>query len=163
MTTKISKREAPVVPLNGGTEFNLTPEQVGLLRNGCLALRDFRHISVESMRAMHHNHRTLTKLIENEMSSDEETLSTAHNILYGPEAGQISQEEREKKRAELTQMNKEYRKKVFTTYLHTIEATQFAKALEDTEANFPKRDFQGIGQIDLLIAYFDLAAEGLIV
>jgi hypothetical protein len=69
-------KEAPVVPLNkeSGIQFFLTPEQVGTLRKGCLALRDFRQISVSSMRAMHDNYRVLQNLVKTELAPEEELI-----------------------------------------------------------------------------------------
>lgn len=164
MTTKSTRHEAPIVPLNSneGTKFSLTPEQIVLLRNGSLAFRDFRHLSIESMRAMHSNNRILSRLIEEELLPEEELQANINNLLYGPPGEKLDIQERERKREELTEMNKAYKKKKFSVVLHTVPAEEFQKALEDPEANFPKRDFQRIGQVDSLVAYFDLLAEGLI-
>jgi len=157
-------KNAPVEPLEKetGTEFTLIPEQVATLRKGFLALRDFRHISIPSMRAMHDNYRVIQNLIKTKMTPEEELIGNISNALYGEEAHLLTPEERVSKRAELDKISKSYATKGFKVTLHTIPESEFTKALENPE-NFTKRQFQEVGEVDTLVSYFDLCSEGIIV
>lgn len=161
----MKSKEAPITKPEGESlEFSFKVTEVVTMKNACMALRDFRHCGLVTMRTLFYNNRLLQDLMD-QIAPEEEVLQELRMTVYGPEAAKLEPEELEKKRKELKDGQANFNKADHIIKLFTVSKADFQSSLNNLD-NFDKKVIyqgqQNQTEIDRLTAYMDLEAEGII-
>lgn len=158
-------KEAPISrPEGEKVEFSFNVVRLVDIKNSCLALRDFRHCGLPSMRLLFYNNKLLQELMD-DLSGEEEILQALRQTVYGAEAATMDPKELELKRKELTEAQKKFNTTEHIVKLYVVSKDEFKSSLNNLDQFGKKLIYAGQQnqqEIDTLSAYMELEIEGVI-